>query len=197
MVPWKGRAGFGLIMPEDTTSESVLNDEDTEKVSDEKRSIDELQAQVDELKNQLLRAIAETQNVQKRAEKEKADISKYSISGFAKDVLRIRDNLQLALNSGTINANIDNKDSIVEGIKLTMSEMDKVLGDYGVKIIEVLGKQFDPNFHQAMVEIEADDKEPGVVVQVMQEGFMIYDRLLRPALVGVSKKISKNETEAS
>lgn len=140
---------------------------------------------IDELKDQLLRAMAEVQNTKKRAEKEKANISKFSISGFAKDVLRIRDNLQLALNS-------DTKDTgaIVEGIKLTMSEMDNILENYGIRIIDALGKEFDPNFHQAMIEIETTDKAPGIVVQVMQEGFMIHDRLLRPALVGVSKKTS-------
>lgn len=140
---------------------------------------------IDELKDQLLRAMAEVQNTKKRAEKEKADISKFSISGFAKDVLRIRDNLQLALNS-------DTKDTgaIVEGIKLTMSEMDNILENYGIRIIDALGKEFNPNFHQAMIEIETTDKAPGIVVQVMQEGFMIHDRLLRPALVGVSKKTS-------
>ncbi len=147
---------------------------------------------VEELKDQLLRAMAEVQNTKKRAEKEKADISKFSISGFAKDVLRIRDNLQLALKS-----NIQDTGAIVDGIKLTMSEMDNILGSYGIKIIDSMGKPFDPNFHQAMIEVETVDRKPGVIVQVMQEGFMIYDRLLRPALVGVSKKVSKNETEAS
>ncbi|MDO4975068.1 MAG: nucleotide exchange factor GrpE, partial [Alphaproteobacteria bacterium] len=116
-------------------------------------------------------------------EKEKADISKYSISGFAKDVLRIRDNLQLAL----FNSKEDTS-AIIDGIKLTMSELDKILNNYGIKIIDSMGKPFDPHKHQAMIEIESKDQEPGIIVQVMQEGFMIHDRLLRPALVGVSKK---------
>ncbi|MBQ2174528.1 MAG: nucleotide exchange factor GrpE [Alphaproteobacteria bacterium] len=166
---------------------TISEQESTPKVNEK-----EAEPTIEELKDQLLRAMAEVQNTKKRAEKEKADISKFTISGFAKDVLRIRDNLQLALKS-------DMKDAgaIVDGIKLTMSEMDNILGSYGIKIIESLGKPFDPNFHQAMVEVETEENEPGIVVQVMQEGFMIYDRLLRPALVGVSKKASKNETEAS
>ena len=166
----------------------TINEQEVNPKMDEKGS----EPTVDELKDQLLRAMAEVQNTKKRAEKEKADISKFSISGFAKDVLRIRDNLQLALQS-----NMKDAGAIVDGIKLTMSEMDNILGSYGIKIIESVGKPFDPNFHQAMIEIETEDSEPGIVVQVMQEGFMIYDRLLRPALVGVSKKVSKNETEAS
>ena len=152
----------------------------------------EAEPTVEVLKDQLLRAMAEVQNTKKRAEKEKADISKFSISGFAKDVLRIRDNLQLALKS-----DVQDAGAIVEGIKLTMSEMDNILGSYGIKIIDSMGKPFDPNFHQAMIEVETEESEPGIVVQVMQEGFMIYDRLLRPALVGVSRKVSKDETEAS
>lgn len=159
---------------------------DTEKIKNEEvteNETEDLKTQIEELKDKLLRAVAESQNIQKRAEKEKTDISKYSISGFAKDVLRIRDNLQLAL----INSK-DDTSAIIEGIKLTMSELDKILNSHGIQIIESLGKQFDPHMHQAMIEIESKDQEPGIIVQVMQEGFMIHDRLLRPALVGVSKK---------
>lgn len=160
---------------------------DTEEIKNEevieKNETEDLQTQIDDLKDKLLRAIAESQNIQKRAEKEKADISKYSISGFAKDVLRIRDNLQLAL----FNSKEDTS-AIIDGIKLTMSELDKILNNYGIKIIDSVGKPFDPHKHQAMIEIESKDQEPGIIVQVMQEGFMIHDRLLRPALVGVSKK---------
>ena len=159
-------------------NKEVENESQSEEISE----IEKLQSQVNDLKDQLLRAVAESQNIQKRAEKEKSDIAKYSVSGFAKDVLLIRDNLQLALNNSG-----EASDAIIEGVKLTMSEMDKILDRYGIKMIESLDKPFDPHFHQAMIEIESE-KEPGTVVQVMQEGFMIYDRLLRPALVGVSKK---------
>lgn len=159
---------------------------DTEEIKNEEvteNETEDLKTQIEDLKDKLLRAVAESQNIQKRAEKEKADISKYSISGFAKDVLRIRDNLQLAL----INSKEDSS-VIIDGIKLTMSELDKILNNYGIQIIESLGKEFNPHIHQAMIEIESKDQEPGIIVQVMQEGFMIHDRLLRPALVGVSKK---------
>lgn len=161
---------------EEIKSEAVVD----EQLSD----VEKLQGQIDDLKDQLLRAVAESQNIQKRSEKEKTEIAKYSISGFAKDVLLIRDNLQLALNNSSADSN-----AIIDGVKLTMSELDKVLDRYGIKMVESLNKVFDPHIHQAMIEIESD-QEPGTVVQVMQEGFMIYDRLLRPALVGVSKKCS-------
>ena len=167
------------MMSDNVNSENTRDDDKSSK----KIGVDELQSKIDELNEQLLRALAETQNVRKRAEKEKSDVSKFSIAVFAKDVLRIRDNLQLALNSS-----VENSGNIIEGIKLTMSEMDKILDSHGIKIIETLNKPFDPNFHQAMVEIETESKEPGIVVQVMQDGFTIYDRLLRPALVAVSKR---------
>jgi molecular chaperone GrpE len=142
-----------------------------------------LKSKMADLEDQLLRAVAEVQNIQKRAEKEKTDISKYSIAEFARDVLRIRDTLQLALNNSN-----ESPTAIVDGIKLTMAEMDKILANYKITMIESLGKIFDPHFHQAMIEIDSPNEEPGIIVQVMQEGFMIHDRLLRPALVGVSKK---------
>lgn len=159
------------------------NNSDNENEEIVENEIEVLKNQIDDLNDKLLRSIAESQNIQKRSEKEKSDISKYSVSSFAKDVLLIRDNLQLALNNCDESA-----ESIVDGIKLTMEELDKILERYGVKMIESLDELFDPNFHQAMIEIESQDKDPGTIVQVMQEGFMIYDRLLRPALVGVSKK---------
>ena len=168
---------------ESTASSENSTDNEVADAPEELSELDVLKSRIEDLKDKLLRAIAETQNIQKRADKEKADISRYSISGFAKDVLSIRDNLQLALNNCDAAA-----EAIVSGIKLTMTEMDKILERYGVKMIEALEKPFDPHVHQAMVEVEVADKEPGIVVQVMQEGFMIHDRLLRPALVGVSKK---------
>ena len=144
-------------------------------------NIEEMNKLIVNLKDQLLRTIAELQNVKKRNEIEKANISNFSITAFAKDVLSIRDNLCLAL------ANCkDNSDAIVEGVKMTLKHLDKILESYNIKIIASLNKHFDPNYHQAMSEA-VSDKEPGTIIQVMQEGFMIKDRLLRPALVVVAK----------
>jgi molecular chaperone GrpE len=143
-----------------------------------------LRKQVADLEDRLLRALAEAQNEQKRADKEKAEIVRYSITEFARDMLTVRDNLKFAINSGT-----DNHDALMGGIRLTLSEMDKVLGRYKVTEIVALDAKFDPHLHQAMMEIEDKEKEPGTIVQVMQDGFTIHERLLRPALVGVSKKL--------
>ena len=159
---------------EDNVSNKEIKDKD-------KFNIEEMNKLIVNLKDQLLRTIAELQNVKKRHEVEKANISNFSITAFAKDVLSIRDNLCLAL------ANCkDNSDAIVEGVKMTLKHLDKILESYNISIIASLNKPFDPNYHQAMSEA-VSDKEPGTVIQVMQEGFMIKDRLLRPALVVVSK----------
>ena len=167
---------------EENNKSNKENTISNEEVKDKyKLQIEELNKLIVNLKDQLLRTIAELQNVKKRHEIEKVNISNFSITAFAKDVLSIRDNLCLAL------ANCkDNSDAIVEGIKMTLKHLDKVLDSYNIKIIVSLNKQFDPNYHQAMSEA-ISDKDPGTIIQVMQEGFMIKDRLLRPALVVVSK----------
>ena len=149
---------------------------------EETTEVGEYEKTIADLKDKLLRAVAENQNLRKVCEKEKSDISKFCISGFAKDILIVRDNLTLAI------SNCEKDDPILEGIKLTLNELDRILGTHGIKIIEALGNAFDPNLHQAMLEVEDSEKDPGVVVRVMQDGFMINNRLLRPALVGVSKK---------
>ena len=161
-------------------------DEEVKESSKEdkyKSQIEELNKLVINLKDQLLRTIAELQNLKKRHEIEKVNISNFSITAFAKDVLSIRDNLCLALANCKDNSNTD---AIVEGVKMTLKHLDKILDSYNIKIIVSLNKPFNPNYHQAMSEA-VSDKDPGTIIQVMQEGFMIKDRLLRPALVVVAK----------
>jgi molecular chaperone GrpE len=136
-----------------------------------------------ELEDKLLRAFAEVENIKKRAIKDREDVYKYGISSFAKDVLTIRDNLKLALSTCT-----DKNSEIVNGIKMVLSEMDKILSKHDIKVIEAMDKQFDPHLHQAMFETSDTGKKPGIVVEIVQDGFTINDRLLRPVLVGVSKK---------
>ena len=143
--------------------------------------IEKLTTKIAKLEDQLIRAVAELQNFQKRTEREKADIANFSITKFAKDVLTIFDSLQLALGSCA-----DTKNPIAEGIKLTLNQINKTLETYGISMIDSINKKFDPNYHQAINQIEAD-AEAGTIVKVMQEGFMIKDRLLRPALVSVAK----------
>lgn len=172
-----------LEINKDSKEDNNSNEENPSinKEVKEKPHIEEMNKLIVNLKDQLLRTIAELQNVKKRHEVEKANISNFSITAFAKDVLSIRDNLCLAL------ANCkDNSDAIVEGVKMTLKHLDKILESYNIKIINSLNKHFNPNYHQAMSEA-VSDKEAGTIIQVMQEGFMIKDRLLRPALVVVAK----------
>ncbi|MDR2074947.1 MAG: nucleotide exchange factor GrpE [Holosporales bacterium] len=160
-----------------------MSESKTEQLKVDASNGDALKEKLMELEDKLLRALAEVENIKKRADKDREDVYKYGISSFAKDVLTIRDNLKLALSTCG-----DKNSEIADGIKMVLSEMDKILSKHSIRVIEALNKQFDPHLHQAMFETSDTGKEPGVVVEVVQDGFMINDRLLRPAFVGVSKK---------
>ena len=143
-----------------------------------------------------MRALAETENVRKRAEREREEAAKYGVSSFARDIVSITDNLQRALDSvpdfeGTENEDDPRIKSLQAGISLTQQEFETVLTRHGIKRIEPLGKAFDHNYHQAMFELESEDHAAGTVIQVLQPGYQIHDRLLRPAMVGVAKKTTE------
>ena len=152
--------------------------------------------EINDLKNQLLRTLADNENNRRRYEKEKEDLSAYIISNFAKEMLSVLDNLHRAIE---VSSKIDTKDDkidkntldFIEGVKLTEKQLSSINEKFKITKVDSLNNKFDPNIHQAMFEIENDDEEEGTILQVIQDGFKIEDRLLRPALVGVSKKISK------
>jgi len=152
--------------------------------------------EINDLKNQLLRTLADNENNRRRYEKEKEDLSTYIISNFAKEMLSVLDNLQRAIE---VSSKIDTEDDkidkntldFIEGVKLTEKQLISINEKFKITKVDSLNNKFDPNMHQAMFEIENDDEEEGTILQVIQDGFKIEDRLLRPALVGVSKKISK------
>ena len=152
--------------------------------------------EINDLKNQLLRTLADNENNRRRYEKEKEDLSAYIISNFAKEMLSVLDNLQRAIEvSSKINTEDDKIDKntldFIEGVKLTEKQLSSINEKFKITKVNSLNNKFDPNMHQAMFEIENDDEEEGTILQVVQDGFKIEDRLLRPALVGVSKKKSK------
>lgn len=148
----------------------------------------QLQGEIEKLRNDVLYAQAETQNVRRRLEKEKADASAYAATGFARDMLSVADNLARALAAIPADLREDERiKSLLTGIDMTAKELDNVFQRNGITKIEAIGARLDPNRHQAMLEIPSADAEPGTVVQEMQGGYMIKDRLLRPALVGVAK----------
>lgn len=145
-------------------------------------------------RDKLLRTLAEMENVRKRAEREVADARTYGITGFARDVLTVADNMHRALEAidPALRESGDAKvKSLVEGVEMTERELLKTLEKHGVKKFSPEGQKFDPNVHQAMFEMEHQELPPGHVAQVMQAGYMIGERVLRPAMVGVSKAAAK------
>jgi len=143
-----------------------------------------------QLKDQLLRALAEAENVRRRAQREREDAAKYAIANFARDVLQVSDNLHRALEAipAAALAADEALRSLHEGVSATERQLDAALERQQVKRVWPMGEKFDANLHQAMFEVPTADQAPGTVVQVMQAGYLIHDRLLRPALVGVAKQ---------
>ena len=156
--------------------------------------IEKLNEDITSLKDQRLRAIAELENFRKRAEKDQSDALKYGISNFAKEIINIRDNIERAQSSISEEAkNNEAIKSVIEGIDLIAQSVITTFEKIGIKKIESLNEKFDHNLHQAMMEIENDDLEPGTIVQELIPGYTLHDRLLRPAMVGVSKKKKKDK----
>lgn len=153
-----------------------------------------------DFKDRLLRALADMENLRKRTEREVADARQYGVTAFARDVLQVSDNMHRALDAigqelaDTTDSNVR---ALVEGVELTERELAKVLEKHGVKMFSPHGEKFDPNVHQAMYEVADGSAAPGTVAQVIQAGFMIGDRVLRPALVAVAKAPPKAPTPSA
>jgi molecular chaperone GrpE len=148
----------------------------------------ELEKQLEEARQKTLYAQAETQNVRRRLEGEKQTASAYAVTNFARDVLSVKDNLDRALS--VIPEELRQQDGIkglIAGLEATGRELSNVFQRHGIVKVEALGQPLDPNKHQAMLEVPSADAAPGTIVQEMQAGYMIKDRLLRPALVGVAR----------
>ena len=166
--------------------ENASDGEEGESLSD---AIEALRGELAEAKQEVLYARADTQNVRRRMEKDVTDARTYAATGFARDILSVADNLARAVDSIPEALREDDKfKGLVAGIEATRRELDKVLGQHGVTRVAAKGLPLDPNVHQAMMEVPTADAEPGTIVQEMQSGYMIKDRLLRPAMVGVAKK---------
>lgn len=148
-----------------------------------------LREELETAKQDALYARAETQNVRRRLEKDIADARAYAATGFARDILSVSDNLARALDLVTAEMREDEKlKGFVAGIEATAREIDKVFGQHGITRIAAMGLPLDPNQHQAMLEVPNAEQEPGTIVQELQAGYMIKDRLLRPAMVAVARK---------
>ncbi|ABA03463.1 GrpE protein [Nitrobacter winogradskyi Nb-255] len=153
-------------------------------------ALDALNKQLAEAKDRTLRTLAEMENLRKRTAREVSDARTYGISGFARDVLEIADNLQRALDAVPADARAapdPGLKALIEGVELTERSLHNALEKHGVKKFDPAGEKFDPNVHQAMYEVPDPSIPVGTVAQVIQAGYMIGERVLRPALVGVAK----------
>jgi molecular chaperone GrpE len=147
-----------------------------------------LEAELADVHDRLLRALAETENTRRRAQRERADAEKYSVAKFAGDMLSVADNLRRALDSlPEAEARDDRTRSLLDGVAATERELLAAFERYSLKRIDPKGEKFDHNFHQAVFEMENTGRPAGTVVEVLQPGYVLHDRLLRPAMVGVAK----------
>ena len=182
--------------------EQKINEENLvdEEVKDEESGAEpdeSLTNKVIELKDQLLRSVAELDNYRKRVDREKEQLRKFGIANFAKELLAVADNLRRALESGPpdLEGADEKVKNLIVGVEMTEKELLSAFEKNGVRRINPLGEKFDYNFHQAMFEVETEEKEPGIVVQVLQPGYAIDDRILRAAMVGVSKPQNIDQPE--
>lgn len=169
------------LLQDEADAEAALDEQD-----DDVDPLEALQQEVNELKDRLLRSLAESENIRKRADRDRREAENYGGSKLARDMLPVYDNLKRALDA----AGDEQKDvagAVLEGIELTLRELLNVFGKHGIeRVAPEVGDAFDPDFHQAMFEAPVPETKAGDIIQVMAEGFMLHDRLLRPAQVGVS-----------
>jgi molecular chaperone GrpE len=145
--------------------------------------------EIADLQDKLLRALADTENLRRRSQKDREDTLKYSSANFARDMLSVADNLRRAIESIPEEGDPDGQALVgfIEGISLTEKELLSTLERHGIQKVEPIGEKFDPQFHEAMFEVPTSDSAAGTVVQVVETGYVIHDRLLRPAKVGIAK----------
>ena len=187
-------------------SENIENDDnndsqentDTEETSeDENTEEDSLEKEIETLKEEKIRLLAEMENLRKRFEREKVETIKFGSINLARDILSPGDNLERALDALPEDENHpESIKNLIDGLKMVLKEYKSTLEKHGVKKIETLNQKFDHNFHQAMMEVENNEVEEGTVVQEVQSGYTMHDRLLRAAMVGVSKKLLAKTEES-
>lgn len=176
---------------------SQANDSNIEEISEtaEASEVGEnLNETAQQLKDQLLRALAETENIRKRAVREREEALQYAVTNFARDLLVVADNLRRALDA--LPAEDEEKlptefKAMIDGVKLTEKELLSAFEKHKIRKINPLNEKFDHTYHQAMFEVETDDSSAGTIVEVLQPGYVLNNRLLRPAMVGVTKTASK------
>jgi molecular chaperone GrpE len=174
----------------ESPEQPVRQEEESDSLKLALQAVDALKEENAQLKDKLLRALADMENLRKRAEREKAEATLYAASNFARDLLSVADNFSRALAAVTPEqraAADEMSSNLLAGIEVTERELTNVLERHGIRRIDAMGQKFDPHMHQAMFEVPTADHPAGTVVQVMQNGYAIGTRCLRPALVGVAK----------
>ena len=162
------------------------------EISDEDIEIDTLRAERDQFRDRFMRALADSENARKRADKDRREAENYGGSKLSRDLLPVYDNMKRALEAATEEQKVVSA-ALIEGVELTMRELVNVFGKHGIRpITPAVGDRFDPKEHEAMFEAPLPDTQAGSIIQVSTEGFMLHDRLLRPAQVGVSSNTSSN-----
>ena len=183
-----------------SNDESTSNENKIEKteVTDKKKEEISLENKLKITEEKLLRSMAEMENQRRRFEKERQDAFEFGGFNFAKESLSLLDNLERAVNSFKNDEVLQkNKElnKIIDGIEVVRKDLVSIFKKNGIELIECINQKFDPNFHQAMLEIEDDTKEAGTIIQEIQKGYLMKDRLLRPSLVGVTKRSDKKPQE--
>ena len=183
------------LLSDEISLDAGADDAYSDALADAHDRIVELEAKLAEVTDKTLRALAEAENTRKRMEKERQDTAKFAVSSFARELLSVADNLARALSAITPEQRAENEalKNIFIGVEATEREMMRLMENNGIKKIDALGKAFDPNIHEVMFEADAPDKTPGIIIQVLDNGYMIHERLLRPARVGVAKGGTANE----
>lgn len=174
-----------------TKEKDPPEDDFQEELSEEIYSKEqELEAEVEKLKDQLLRTLADLENYRKRAEREREDMAKYAITSFARELLTVSDNLRRAMESIPENHEDPKKllESLLKGVEITEQELLSIFTKHHIEKVDPMGQVFDHQLHQAMFEVEETDQAPGTIVQVLQPGYTLHGRLLRPAMVGIAKE---------
>lgn len=185
--------------PKRADGQEAENNEPAPEAANENDPIATLEAQVVDLRDRFLRAVAEGENIRKRAERDVADARAYGITSFARDVLGVADNLARTIEhvSAEARASADpSLKALLDGVELTERDLQMILQKNGLKPINPMGQKFDPHFHQAMFEVADSGRPQGTVVQVIQPGYAIGERVLRPAMVGVARGGSKASAKA-
>ncbi len=171
---------------DDTVVEAFAAGDAAEESTEDE--VERLADEVAELNDKLLRAVAETENLRRRTTREREETGKYAVTGFARDLLSVADNLRRALDSLSDEIRGDEAlGGLISGVEMTERELLNAFERHGIKCIDPEGEKFDHNFHQAMFEVADSDQPAGTVISVMQPGYVIAERLLRPAMVGIAK----------